>query len=163
MLTIKLVHVVEEHRDAIAASAVRRMRKDPATPVIGALPDSTLSGWGKELAGSFRLWSDATEHETLARRFFGFGQERCRQQLPLAELIRACHIWRECSVSHLRDQGFQSTSLDIYMEEEVEYDLAGFFEFAAYQITRGYEDVRMQKSLNMIPHQSKKRFHWRQR
>jgi len=138
------------------------MREDPATPAIGALSDSILSTWGKELAGSFRLWSEAAEHETLARRFFEFGQERCKQQLPLAELIRVCHIWRECSVSHLRDQGFQFTSLDIYMEEEVEHELAAFFDFAAYHITRGYENVRTQKSVHVIPHDSKKRFHWRQ-
>jgi len=161
MFTTKLVHVVEKHRAGIAAAAIRRMREDPATPLIGALPDSTLSTWGKELAGSFGLWGEGEGREALARRFFEFGQERCREQLPLPELIRVCHIWRECSVSCLRDQEFQVTSLDIYMEEEVEYDLAGFFEFAAYHISRGYENIRTQKSVQVTSHENKKRFHWR--
>jgi hypothetical protein len=162
MLTTKLVQLIEDHRDAIAEAAIGRMHTDPGMPTVGALPGDRLSRWGTELAGVFRLWVEDPGQEALANRYRQFGRDRFREGLPLAELIRACHIWRECSVTHLRNQGFEQTSFDIYIEEEVEHDLASFFEMIVYHMTRGYEEAREEDTTMSVASGSAKGS-WRRR
>jgi hypothetical protein len=142
MQIAKLLKKIDEHRESIAQAAIEHIRNDPRLPRINELTDFRLSAWGKDIPGRFTIWTEAPGDTTLAEQFYDFGRNRFREDLPLAELVRACHIWREATVSYLRSQGFELTPLDIYLEEEAEHDLIGFFDFVLYHLVRGYEDAR---------------------
>jgi hypothetical protein len=142
MLTTRLVKVIKDHRDAISEAIIRQMHRDPNLNVIHGLPDSVIRSWGDNIIESFRIWAVDADHELCADRCYTFGKSRCEEQIPLLELIRAFHICRERVVSYIRGQGFEHTSLDIYIEEETEHHLAGFFDFATYHTVRAYEDAR---------------------
>lgn len=134
--------MIKDHRDAIAEAVIREMRRDSNLPVIHGLPDSVIRSWGDNIIESFRIWAVDADHELCAERCYTFGRCRCEENVPLLELIRTFHICRERVVAYLRCQGFEHTSLDIYIEEETEHHLAGFFDFATYHAVRAYEDAR---------------------
>ena len=145
MLTTRLVKVIKEHRDAISEAVIREMRRDPDLHVIHTLPDSLMRSWGDNIIESFRIWAVDVDHELCAERCYSYGRRRYEEHIPLLELIRGFHICRERVVSWIRSQGFEHTSLDIYIEEETEHHLAGFFDFATYHAVRAYEDARHQE------------------
>lgn len=145
MLTAKLVQIIEKEWEVIAHAAIRKMRDDPALPTIRELPEPTLLGWGEGLLLSLRTWTEAQDLNALAARSFESGRARFAEQIPLAEIVRAFHLWRESAVSLLRGLGFERSSLDVYIEEELEHDLIGFYDFALYHLVRGYEEARQQQ------------------
>ena len=85
---------------------------------------------------------EARDTAALANRYYEFGKSWFEQKIPLPELIRTLHLWRESAVSHVRGLGFEQSSLHIYIEEEFEHDMIGLYDFAMYHLVRGYEDAR---------------------
>ena len=142
MLPGKLVRTIDEHREAVAEAAVQHIRRDAALSSVQRLPDPQLQRWATDIVGGMSSWIGDADHEPRAKILYAFGQERFRQQVPLVELVRMLHICREHVVSHVRDVGFALTPVDIYVDEEMEHDLAGYFEFATYHIVTGYEAAR---------------------
>lgn len=142
MLTTRLVKVIKDHREAISEAVIREIRRDPKLPVTRGLSDLVIRSWGDNLIESFRIWAVDGDHDVCAQRCYSFGKSRCEEHIPLLETIRGFHICRERVVSYIRAQGFEHTSLDIYVEEETEHHLAGFFDFATYHAVRAYEDTR---------------------
>lgn len=145
MLTTALVKAIEDHREGIATEVIREIRLDPTVPVVNSLPDLRIRDWGPHLIEGFRMWVERNL-EVCAKWCYDFGRCRHDEHIPLLELLRIFHISRERVVSYLRSQGFEYTPLDIYIEEEIEHSLAGFFDFAVYHAVRAYEDARQQNS-----------------
>lgn len=142
MLTTRLVKVIKAQREAISEAIIREIHRDSKMPVTRRLSDVVLRSWGDQLIESFRIWAEEGDHDLCAQRCYSFGRSRCEEHIPLLETIRGFHICRERVVSHIRGEGFECTSLDIYIEEETEHHLAGFFDFATYHAVRAYEDAR---------------------
>ena len=144
MLNSRLLHAIERNCEIIALAAVEKMRADRTLVKIGALTDQTLFIWSKDVPAIVRKWMECTDTDVLAARYNEFGKARFLQEIPLPELISALHIWRECSVSHVRSLGFDQDSMHIYIEEEFEHDMIGLYDFITYNLVRGYEDARAQ-------------------
>ena len=145
MLTTRLVQVIKDHRDPISLAVIREIRRDPDLPVTRSLSDALIRSWGDNIIESFRIWAEEADHELCAQRCYSYGRSRYEDHIPLLELIRGFHICRERVVSYIRGQGFEHTSLDIYIEEETEHHLAGFFDFATFHAVRAYEDARQRE------------------
>lgn len=141
MLCPGLVQTIEDHREAIAQSAVEQIRGDPAFKRMNTLPDLWLRSLAERAVESFQMWIDNTDRKILASRFQDSGRARFEEGIPLPELVRAVTVWRQRTISYLRSRGFENSALDIYIEEELEYDLTEFYEFALYHLVLGYDEA----------------------
>jgi hypothetical protein len=141
MLCPGLVQTIEDHREAIAQSAVEEIRGDPAFRRMSTLPESYLCSLAERAVESFQMWIDQTDRKILASKFQESGRARFKEEIPLPELVRAVTVWRQRTISYLRNRGFANSALDIYIEEELEYDLTEFYEFALYHLVLGYDEA----------------------
>lgn len=138
MLANKLIQLAEDHWQAIAEGAMRRIRQEDDLLHMAKLPDSELRDWARSILKSLESWA-GNQDKKLANRYEKLGRQRFEQAIPLHEAIRALHILKFTMIEYVRNEGFGRTTLEVYSEEELEHRVTLFFDWLLYHIARGYD------------------------
>jgi hypothetical protein len=141
MLSGKLVHLIEEHWEEIASSAVAEMRLHADLAVLAKRPEAELKQWCREILSNFGYWLSATKAEELKRRYEILGRVRFEESIPLHEAVLRFFILKEKIIDFVHQQGFAPTSMHLYAEEELEHLTGRFFDAMVYNVVRGYENA----------------------
>jgi hypothetical protein len=139
MLSARLIRMVEEHWEALAARIVHDVRSDPRLPHFGMIPESELRERTGLILRRLGDWLTYSNQDELAARFENLGRRRYPENVPLNELVLRYMIVKDRMLEFVREQGFSQTAVDIYAAEELEHAVNKFFDNAIYHIVRGYE------------------------
>ncbi len=139
MLSTKLIQMIEEHANPIADRVIRQLRAEARLAYIAHLPDAELRKRCLEILNRLGHWLAASREEEVATHYERLGQTRCREKVPLHEVVHAFHVLKARMLDYVRDQGISQTVVDLYAEEELELQIGRFFDAVVYYVIRGYE------------------------
>jgi hypothetical protein len=142
MLSGKLIHLIEEHWEEIAASTVESIRRHPDMPMLARRAPAELRQWCREILTNMGHWLSAAKAEEVQRRYEVLGRVRFEESVPLHEAVLRFFILKDKIVDFVHHQGFAQTSMYLYAEEELEHRVGRFFDAMVYHIVRGYESAR---------------------
>ena len=143
MLSAKLIAMIEDNWETIAARVIGKIRHDPEMTVLRKMPESELREWGREITRNFGHWLASSEPE-VARRYESVGRTRFQQSVPLHESVHGLHLVKNAILDFIRDQGIEQTTVHIYAEEELEHRVGRFFDCVVYHLVKGYEEALRQ-------------------
>ena len=140
MVSAKLVIQIETQWEAIHSRFVRLMRTSQALPTLQQLPESELQEACRRILRNLGHWLVSSSEADIARMYEQVGRERFAQRIPLSQAIRAVQLMRQATTDYIRDEGVFESSVDLYAEEELEHELARFFDLLVFYLARGFED-----------------------
>jgi hypothetical protein len=142
MLSTNLIRMIESHAEQITADAVRGIRQDPELPSLKKLPELELHSWGSHILRHLGDWLGASNDKQIASCYQGLGQLRFEEHVPLHESVRNFQVLKNLIITYARNQGIRQTTMELYVEGELEHELSRFFDKMIYHVVRGYEGAR---------------------
>jgi hypothetical protein len=139
MVSAKLVQKIEDHWDAIAARAIRRMRACADLPHLQQMPESEVHQIGQRTLHNLSHWLTANPEKEIALRYQDIGRQRCSDGMPLHEAVRGLQLIKEAAVDYIGDQGLPANAVELVAEEELEQQLDRFFDLQVFYLVKGYE------------------------
>jgi hypothetical protein len=148
MLSTRLVHIIEDHWQAISSSVISQIRSDPSLRHIRALPETELREIGRTILRNLGHWLTAptAEHEIIGEQYETIGRLRFAENIPLCECVRALQIVKRKTMGFIADQGFAQSSVDMYGANELERRVDAFFDDLIYHEVIGYERAMRQSA-----------------
>ncbi len=142
MVSAKLVHQVEDHWEAISSRLLRLLRTTQGLPHYHSVPESEVREMCRRILHNLGHWLVSTSEEEVAIYYERVGRQRQKDGMPLSEAIRGVQLMREACMDYVRDESSIQTGLDLYAEEELECQLARFFDLLTFHLARGYEQAQ---------------------
>jgi hypothetical protein len=142
MISGKLLHLIAAHREEITAGAIRRIRNDDDIPHIQALSDRELRNWARGLLEALESKALGGDDVSMTLEYRDRGRLRFETSVNLYEVVRCLHILKLKILEFVRNRGFAQSSIEIYAQEEIEHYVGLFFDWALYNIVRGYEEAQ---------------------
>jgi len=139
MLSGKLICLIENHEEELAASVIKSVRRHPELPHMGRLPEAELRERGQEILKNLGHWLAHGNEEKLAHEYEAIGKARCEEAVPLHESVRALCLIKDKMVDFIGEQGIDQDCLALYAEEEFERRVGRFFDLLVIHLVRGYE------------------------
>jgi hypothetical protein len=149
MLSVRLIRMVADHWEEIAARVIRQVRRDSKLLELGKLPEQELRERAREILQGLGAWLVSPE-EDLGQRSEALGRRRFEEGIPLHEVVYSLQLLRENMIQFVRDQGLGQTPLELYAEEELERGSDRIFNKIIYHFVRGYERA-MREELTPTP------------
>ena len=150
MISLKQVHFVEDHWNAIARRALARIRHE--VPHSEAIPDRTIMDRVEDLFKHLGDWLTEPDPKQLAE-FEEFGRVRAHGSTSLHALVRMLQVIRQSAMDYVRENELRDDSITLRAENELEYKMDGFFDMVIYHAVKGYEQgLNAQKPLVAMAH-----------
>ena len=143
MIALRLVHLIENHSDELAAGLLKKFRTSPHTRDLQKVPAGELRDRTYEIYRNLTDWLLHTKEEELERRYQNVGARRAAQDVGLPDLCWALVLTKEHLWSFLQEQGYLNSPVEIFGEMELLRLLDRFFDKALCYAAEGYEHARM--------------------
>jgi hypothetical protein len=140
MVSAKHVHQIEDHWEAIYTRVSRQIQTHPMQQRLKAMPEADQHEICKRILHNLGHWLTTGGDHILRQRFEEIGHQRFREKLPLYEAVCTLQLMRECTIDYVHDQELPQNNLEIYAEEELELQLARFFDILILHMVKGYEE-----------------------
>jgi len=138
MVSGKLIRLIEEHWESLAARILKQMHADARLSHVSALAESELHERARDILEHLGHWlTPSSEHE-LAERFELIGGRRHEEGIPLDEVVLSYLILKDRMLEFVRGQGLSQSTLEVYAEGELEHSVGRFFDSMTYHVVRGY-------------------------
>lgn len=141
MIALRLVHLIENHSDELAAGLMNKFRVSPRTRNLQKVPAGELRDRSYEIYRNLSDWLLHTKEEEIERRYRQLGARRATQDVPLGELCWAIILTKEHLWGFLQEHGYLNSAAEIFGELELLRLLDQFFDKALCYATEGYEQV----------------------
>ncbi len=142
MLSTKLVQLVQDHWQEIASRLIQAVRKHPDMSHLAGRPDAELREWCRQLLENLEYLLSVSKDQDVKRRFQVLGRMRYEENVPLHEAVLRVQMLNDKIIGFVHEQGFPTTALNLYAEEELEQRISRYFDALLYHLVRGYEDAQ---------------------
>lgn len=139
MLAYRLLRLVENHSEALAAGLLEKTRNSPLLPGYRHVPPGELEQRVYEIYRHLADWLLGKSELDVEQRYLEIGAKRARQDVPLSELIWAIILTKKNLWDFLKQEAVLDRPAEISGELEVEELLDQFFDRAIYYAAVGYE------------------------
>jgi len=141
MLAHTLPQLVQDHRQQVVRTALDRLhREDELTGLHSDACD--FAEWFDAIVAALERWPAIAIDDDQEQEQRAFGARCARLGVPLHHVVRAVHILKSKIVDFARAQGVGRSSLEVYVEEELENRVSFFFDWLVYQVILGYESAQ---------------------
>ena len=138
MLIGKLVALIEGQADELTARMVVKIRETPRTAGYHRLDDSELADRARLVYSNLGHWLSETSEDHVEKEYSHLGRMRCREGIPLSEVVMALLLTRRNLWSFVESLGWTSV-FDLRQQLDLEVLVVRFFDRAIYHVVRGYE------------------------
>ncbi len=138
MVSVKQVHFIEEHWEAIARRALARIRLE--LPHSHAFSDALILERVEDLFGHLGDWLAGAHPEHIIA-YEQFGYARATGRVRLHDLVRMLQILRQCAIDYVRENELGDSSITLRSENELEYNIHRFFDLVLCHVVKGYEEA----------------------
>jgi hypothetical protein len=139
MISTKLIQLIQDDWEEIAARVIRAIRRHPDLENLAKRSDLDLREWCREILEQIGVLMSARKSEDVQRRFEILGRIRFEEQIPLHEAVLRLHILKDEIVGFIHERGLPMTAIQLYAEEELELRIGRFLDEGVYRVVRGYE------------------------
>ena len=134
----KLVALIEEHADELTTRMVRQVRDDPRTAAYTRFDDEELGERARMVYAKLGKWLGETSEEQVEEEYFKLGRLRCREKIPLSNVVMALLLTRRNLWHFVELQGW-NTIFDLRQQLDLELLVVRFFDRAIHHTVRGFE------------------------
>jgi hypothetical protein len=146
MLAYRLLRLVENHSEALAAGLLEKTNKSPLLPGYRNVPPGELEQRVYEIYRHLADWLLGKSESDVKTRYTEIGVKRARQDVPLSQLIWAIILTKKNVCDFLKQEAVLDRPAEISAELAVEELLNQFFDRAVYYAAAGYERARVSQS-----------------
>ena len=139
MLSTRLLHRIEDHADQLASVVIRRLQADENLIGYHSLSEIELYDRVWTVCKHLGEWLTEKTEDPLRERYEALGRQRCREGIPLHEVVLALQVTKDAILSFAHSEGFSDTILELYGREELELRVSHFFDRCIYYLVRGYQ------------------------
>jgi hypothetical protein len=139
MIAYRLVHLIETHSDALAASFLDKVQQSELARSYLNVPPADLKQRVYEIYRHLGEWLLGKSAFDIEQRYEEIGVRRARQGVPLSELIWAIVLTKENLWDFLKREALLERPVEVFGELEVLQLLEQFFDRAIYYASVGHE------------------------
>jgi len=140
MLVGRLVAVIEDHAEQLAAQVVAKLRDDPRTSEYRRFDDDELGARARNVYAHLGRWIEVTSDAAVEDEYHALGATRRREGIPLSQVVMALLLTRRNLWAFVESQGADSI-LELRQQLDLEILVVRFFDRAIYHAVRGYESA----------------------
>lgn len=141
LLSDKLVELIEEHSERIAALWMEDVKNNETTPTYHVFDQELLFHRVFLVISHFGQWLSGSYHGQDIVSYYGnLGRERKKEGFGLSEVISALSLIKKHTWEFALSRGMWSKTIDIYMILELERRVSLFFDKATFYVAKGYEE-----------------------
>lgn len=131
MFAIRLIHLIEEHADQLAAGLLKKLKEAEACGELLALvPAQELEHRAYDIYRNVAEWLLNKKEWEIQERYIGLGARRARQGVPYSQMLYAMQTIKEYLWEFLRQEGLLEPT-ELIGEFEFLYSLEKFFDRTA--------------------------------
>ena len=134
----RLVDLIEAHSDELTARLVRLLKENRQTLGYRKLDDLELGRRARAIYGHLGFWIRSTSDLQLEDAFFELGRERCREGIPLADVV-AGQILTRTNLWEFIDSQAGDSAAELRGELDLQILVVRFFDRTIHHTVRGYE------------------------
>ena len=142
MLTYRLVRLIETHAEKLASTLLDKVQHSEYTRSFSNVPPSELEERVTEIYRHLGDWLLAKTDLDLERRYREIGARRCRQHVPLAELVWAIVLAKQTLWEFLSWESVPERLPEVFGELDLLLLMGGFFDRAIHFAVLGYEEAQ---------------------
>ena len=142
-----LMHQIETHADELSEQVIQAVRTSPRTRSMGELSEAELKSRFFDLFRHFGRWISEKNEDEIEGTYGELGQRRCREGMPLNELIYALILVKQHVWDYVLKNVMPVSEGRLYEEELLGEMLGKFFDRALYHTVRGYEEAWSKEAL----------------
>jgi len=139
MLAYKLVRLIENNSESLAASLLAKVQASELTPSYRNVPPEDLKERVYEVYRHLGEWLLGQSSFSLEQRYEEIGARRVHQGVPISELIWVIILTKENLWEFLQKESLPERPVEAFGELEMLQLLDPFFDRAIYYASVGYE------------------------
>jgi len=140
--SMKLIDLVENHAEEIAAQWVRNVKKNSLTPYYHDKPEEKLIPQAVKFYRNFRrIFTEPKPVEASDGFFSRYAEARYREGVPLHEAVYSLILMRRQIWLYAEFQAIFTTSLEKHQAVESITRTILMFDYAVYFITKKYREL----------------------
>lgn len=136
-----LMKQIETHAEQLSERVIQAIRTSPRTKFLGEVSEEELRRRFFDLFQNFGRWVSETGEEKIEAAYGEVGRRRCREGMPLHELVYALILVKQQLWDYVVKNVAPASEGNLYQEELVVEMIGKFFDRALYHTIRGYEEV----------------------
>ena len=142
LISQSLVELVEKNANDLARQWLADVRRNRNTPFYHTFPGDRLFDRAFEMYKHLsRFLSDKTAKEETEKFYRKYGQDRCRENFPLPELIYSFILFRRHLWLYILHVGFLDTAYELLKAMELNNRVILFFDRALVSMVKGHEEA----------------------
>lgn len=142
MMLYRLVHLIENHSQALAACLLDRVQNSEALPDYRHIPPADLKERVYEIYRHLGEWLINKDEFDLEQRYVRIGARRAMQGMPLSQVAWAIVLTKDNLWEFLKRESEIERPIEVLGELEMLQLLDHFFDRAIYYAAVGYEKER---------------------
>jgi hypothetical protein len=139
MLSHRLVHLIEEHSDALASGLLRKVQRSARTEAFRNVPHEEITQRTYEVYRHLGEWLLDKSETDIEQLYTQTGIRRAGQGVPLSQLIWAIILTKDNLWEFVLDESYPDRPVEIFGKQELLQLLDQFFDRALYGAAVGYE------------------------
>ena len=140
MLVNRLIYRIEEQWEKIAADVLKQARKDRDAGYYRTLPEEDVRERAADLVRNLGRWLESENDEALRNRYEALGSQRCREGVPLPDVLYKIFLIKRKIRSYAMFNNDQTSPLAVHEELELLRRMGHCFDLVACYVARGYSD-----------------------
>jgi hypothetical protein len=139
MMFYRLVRLIENHSQALAASLLDRVQNSEATSSYKNVPPEELQERVFEIYRHLGDWLITKDERDMEARYVEIGARRALQHVPLSQLVWAIVLTKENLWEFIKKETELERPAEVFGEIQMLEWLDQFFDRAIYYAAMGYE------------------------
>lgn len=139
MLSGRLVRIIEDHAEALTASLIGELRRDPRCAAYHKLGGAELYKRTFNIYHNLGEWLMGKAESSIEDHFSNLGKQRAIEGIPLSQVVYALIRTKSVLFTYIRRMVLLESAVDLYQIQEFRRLTDNFFDHATYYIACGYE------------------------
>jgi hypothetical protein len=139
MMLYRLVRLIENNSQALAACLLDRVQNSEATPDYEDVPPEELKQRVYEIYRHLGDWLITKNELDLEERYLKIGARRAQQKVPFSQVAWAIILTKDNLWEFLKKESVPERPVEVFGELEMLQLLDHFFDRAIYYAAVGYE------------------------
>jgi hypothetical protein len=136
----EMVKLIESRADELAELMVRKVRESPRMAAYHRFGDDELGERARLVYANLGKWLQEASEGLVEEEYLRLGKLRCRERIPLSQVIWALLLIRRNLWQFIELQGWDTVS-DLQRTLDLEILVVRFFDRAILHTVTGYESV----------------------
>jgi hypothetical protein len=137
-LSDRLIKTIESNAGEFARGTVKQLQSNPRTESYHKLSSTEMYDRIYEIHHDLGRWLWEKSDQAVQARFNQVGEKRCKEGVPLDEVLWALVLTKERLLEYLGAFGLVDSAVELYQQQEFDRLIGHFFDRALCYTAEGY-------------------------